>query len=75
MDEKEGVLTIFTGDCVLGSMTPVFSNLHRYMNSLSILKQLVENHLNEGNKKGIHRKAIILPGHGPVVSDALARLE
>jgi glyoxylase-like metal-dependent hydrolase (beta-lactamase superfamily II) len=52
---------IFTGDCVLGKGTTVFEDLTAYMKSLYTLVALKPNKL--------------YPGHGPVIQNAVQRLE
>jgi glyoxylase-like metal-dependent hydrolase (beta-lactamase superfamily II) len=52
--------TIIAGDCVLGSGTAVFSNLHLYLQSLRRLLKL--------NARSIY------PGHGPFIEDATSKI-
>uniref|UniRef100_A0A914CLZ0 Beta-lactamase-like protein 2 homolog n=1 Tax=Acrobeloides nanus TaxID=290746 RepID=A0A914CLZ0_9BILA len=52
---------IFSGDCILGEGTTIFSCLHTYMKSLSRLLEL--------------RPSKIYPGHGPVIEKPNEKIE
>ncbi|KAI1704261.1 metallo-beta-lactamase superfamily domain-containing protein [Ditylenchus destructor] len=52
---------LFSGDCVLGEGTTVFEDLHSYMNSLAVLRQL--------------NSSRIYPGHGPVIESPSEKLD
>mmetsp|Transcript_13151 Transcript_13151/g.21336 ORF Transcript_13151/g.21336 Transcript_13151/m.21336 type:complete len:378 (+) Transcript_13151:976-2109(+) len=73
--EEEG--SIFTGDCVLGSGTAVFDDLHQYVGSLRILlRELGVNPNTQGDDQALPRGAEtkllagrLYPGHGLVVED------
>ena len=52
---------MFSGDTILGASSSTVGNLSDYMRSLDLLAR--------------YRPRIICPGHGPVVSDALPRIE
>ncbi|KAJ1960171.1 hypothetical protein IWQ62_004327 [Dispira parvispora] len=53
--------SLFAGDCLLGHGSAVFEDLHQYIESLKVLRQL-----NCGR---------IYPGHGPVIEDGCSALE
>ncbi|XP_785886.3 endoribonuclease LACTB2 isoform X2 [Strongylocentrotus purpuratus] len=53
--------TVFTGDCVLGEGTAVFEDLYTYMKSLELLVSLKPERL--------------YPGHGPIVDEAVPKLQ
>ncbi|KAI1700673.1 metallo-beta-lactamase superfamily domain-containing protein [Ditylenchus destructor] len=53
--------TLFSGDCVLGEGTTIFEDLHSYMNSLALLRQL--------------NASRIYPGHGPVIESPSEKLD
>ncbi|XP_077990449.1 endoribonuclease LACTB2-like isoform X2 [Glandiceps talaboti] len=57
--EEEDV--IFTGDCVLGEGTAVFEDLYDYMKSLQRIIEM--------------KPSILYPGHGPVVDNAVPKLQ
>jgi ribonuclease/clavin/mitogillin len=52
---------VFSGDCVLGAGSSVFACYSEFMSSLSQLRAI--------------KPAIIYPGHGPVVSNGVERIE
>ncbi|XP_041470066.1 endoribonuclease LACTB2-like isoform X1 [Lytechinus variegatus] len=52
---------VFTGDCVLGEGTAVFEDLYTYMKSLELLVSINPSRL--------------YPGHGPIVDDAVPKLQ
>lgn len=56
---------LLSGDCVLGCGTTVFDDLSEYMHSLHVLRERLEQD---------PRIRVILPGHGPVICDGLARI-
>lgn len=52
---------IFTGDCILGGGSSVFACYSEFMASLELLRSL--------------QPAVLYPGHGPVVADAIKRID
>ena len=62
---------IFTGDCVLGCGTSVFDDLYDYMKSLERLRQVILS--SESNSDRFIQR--IYPGHGPVLTNALHKIE
>lgn len=58
--EEEGVL--FSGDTILGGTTTAVQDLGAYMSSLAMLRDLPN-------------LRVICPGHGPVIEDAVQRIE
>jgi glyoxylase-like metal-dependent hydrolase (beta-lactamase superfamily II) len=52
---------VFSGDTILGNSSSSVRNLKQYMNSLDVLASL--------------KPRILCPGHGPVISNGLARVE
>ncbi|KEF53715.1 uncharacterized protein A1O9_10116 [Exophiala aquamarina CBS 119918] len=61
-DARE-VGAIFTADNVLGHGTAVFENLSEYLDSLSLMKRRVQ------------ESRAAYPGHGVVISDAVAKID
>ena len=56
-----GERVMFSGDTILGGSSTTVSDLYDYMKSLELLAR--------------YRPRIICPGHGPVVNEALPRIE
>ncbi|KAH8926001.1 Metallo-hydrolase/oxidoreductase [Atractiella rhizophila] len=63
-DKEEGLL--WTADTVLGQGTTVFENLGEYLSSLERMRKLVED---------AGKEVQILPGHGPMVKEGLAKIK
>lgn len=56
-----GERVMFSGDTILGGSSTTVSDLYNYMKSLELLAR--------------YRPRIICPGHGPIVTEALPRIE
>lgn len=52
---------LFSGDCILGEGSCVFDSLHKLMKSLVLLRAA--------------KPTVIFPGHGPVVHQAVAKID
>ena len=63
---------LLSGDCVLGCGTAVFDNLFEYMHSLTMLRSMIIQR-NKNPRKSQHIFNIY-PGHGPVITDALPKI-
>ena len=71
--EEEGA--VFSGDCVLGSGTAVFDDLHAYVGSLRILLAELQALARCADATKREHPARIYPGHGLVVDDGVAKVE
>ena len=68
---------LLSGDCVLGCGTTVFDNLTEYMKSLNRIRGFMiqsEEHQQEEQRKGLPIR-FIYPGHGPVIRDAIHKVD
>ncbi|KIY02937.1 uncharacterized protein Z520_01402 [Fonsecaea multimorphosa CBS 102226] len=69
---------LFTADNVLGHGTAVFEDLHLYLQSLDLMKRRVvdavaaQQQSQDGSGSGSKRA---FPGHGAVISDAVAKID
>lgn len=64
---------VLSGDCVLGCGTAVFDNLFEYMHSLTMLRSMIIQR-NKNPRKSQHILNIY-PGHGPVITNALEKID
>ena len=55
--------SLFSGDCILGETTAIVENLKQYLTSLELFKNL---------SPPVQK---IFPGHGPVIENALEKIE
>lgn len=67
---------LLSGDCILGCGTTVFDNLSEYMKSLQRVRKLMigEPSVQPGSQNTPKIK-LIYPGHGPVIRDAIAKVD
>lgn len=61
LEEEDERCALFSGDCILGEGSCVFDSLHKLMSSLVLLRAA--------------KPTVIFPGHGPVVHEAVAKID
>lgn len=71
--EEEG--SIFSGDCVLGSGTAVFENLHDHMGSLRVLLRELETFRRRAAEDSHTHLGKLYPGHGHTEDFGIKRVE